>query len=178
MATTTRPFTTPAPTTAAAARQLADTLAEQETSLAKAQRVARNDASFEAAQKAVADASLLDADRALASTVWETAAANPDIGIEGLFAAFMNMRTTSAIRGATLSQAGGVMDQTRPRFNDINVQISHVNNAADSLLRAEFGDALEGVIRARVDHAARSARDKVQTRTQDAGEAAAAGVKA
>ena len=70
------------------------------------------------------------------------------------------------------------MDQTRPRFNDINVQISHVNNAGDSLLRAEFGDALEGVIRARVDHAARVARDKVQARAQDAGETAAAGVKA
>ena len=171
-------LTAPAPTTAAEARRLADTLATQESALAKAQRVARNDASFEAAQKAVADASLLDADRAMASTVWETAAANPDIGISALFEAFVALRTASAVRSAHLSQAGGVMDQTRPRFNDINVQISHVNNAGDSLLRAEFGDALEGVIRARVDHAARSARDKVQTRTQDAGEAAAAGVKA
>ena len=69
------------------------------------------------------------------------------------------------------------MDQTRPRFNDIGVQISHVNNAADSLLRAQFGDALEGVIRSRVDHAAGIARDKVQALCTDAGEASASGVK-
>ena len=165
------------PTTAREAQALATQLASEESALAKAQREARSAAMFTAAEQAVSEASVFDAERAKANAAWESAAADPAVGIAGLFDAFVALRTASAVRSAHLSQANGVMSQVRPKLSDYGVQVEYINNAADSLLRAEFGDALEGVVRSRVDHAASVAGNAVQKRCTDAGEQAASKVK-
>ena len=180
MATTTRPFTTTAPTTAAEARRLADELAQQETALAKARREARDAATFAAAERILAtDATAAAADRDAAVAAWDAAAADPAATLEELFLAFVAMKAASATRAAIVAQAGGILGQLKPLRNEHSGQPQPYRfDTVDYLAPTQFGDALEDVIRARAERAADIARADVQTRSIEAGEQAAAKVKA
>ena len=181
MASTTRPFniTTTAPTTAAEARRLADTLAEQETALAKAQREARNDATFTTAEEILAtDAVDASADRDAAVAAWESTAADPAAALDELLSAFIAMKSASAKRAAIVAQANGILNSIKPLRNELSGQPQPYRfDTVDYLAPAQFGDALEDVVRARTQSAASSAGAAVQRRSQDAGEQAAAKVK-
>jgi len=178
-ASTIASLTTPAPTTAAGARALADQLGAQESALARAQREARNAAQFTTAQQILAtDAVTAAAARDTANAAWESAAAAPAVGLEGLFAAFVNMRVASAIRAGIVGQASGVLGQVRPLRNENSGQPQEYrSDVQDYLARAEFGQAVEGVITSRVEAQAGQARNETQARCTDAGEQASAKVK-
>lgn len=178
MATTSRPFHTP--TTAAEARKLADALAEQENALAKAQRLASDDARFTTAETILAtDAVEAAADRDNAAAAWQAAAADPSATLEELFLAFTGMRSASARRAAIVAQASGTMSQVRPLRNEHSGQPDQYRyDTTDALAPAAFADALDGVVRARAESAAQAARDEVQARTIGAGEQAANKAKA
>ena len=181
MATTTRPFniTAPAPTTAREAQALATVLAEQESALARAQRLASDAARFTTAEQILAvDAVQAAEDRDQAVRAWESAAADPAASLEELLGAFIAMRSTSARRAAIVAQASGVMGQVKPLRNEHSgAPDEYRHDTADSLLRVEFGDAIETFVRARVDASAQVARNAVQARCTDAGSAAVAKVK-
>jgi len=179
MATTTRPFNITAPTTAREAQALATVLAEQESALAKAQREARNEATFSEAQQVLAvEAVEADAERTATQLAWETAAADPMVGIEGLFAAFVAMRSASACRAIIVAQANGILTAVRPLRNENSGQPQEYrNDVTDYLLRATFADAIEVAINSRVGAQAGPAQASVQARCEAAGEQAAAGVK-
>ena len=181
MATTTRPFhiTTTAPTTAAEARALADELAEQESALGRAQREARTAAAFATAEEILAtDAVEAANDRDTAVAAWQAAAADPAATLEELLTAFVTMKAASATRAAIVAQASSVLDQIKPLRNPLSGQPqAHRHDTIDYLATATFADALEDVVRARVETAASSARHSVQTRSTDAGEQAADKVK-
>lgn len=180
MATATRSslksFTIPAPTTAREAQELANRLAEQESALARAQREARNDAKFEAAEHVLAvDAAQAAADRDQAVIAWNATAARGDSTLDELFRAFVAMREASARRAAIVAQADALMTSLKPRRSEVSGQpISYRNDVHDYLAQAEFGKALEDVIKGRASAAAGGARTDVQTRITDAGEQAAA----
>lgn len=180
MATTNRRpnFATPAPTTAAEARRLADQLTEQETATAKAQREARAAATFDAAEAILAtDAVQADEARQAAAEAWNATAADPAATLGDLLAAFTTMKATSAARAAIVAQASGVMGQVRPRRSEVSGQpVDWRHDTVDYLAPLQFADALEDVVRARVEAAARTARDDVQARCQAAGEQAARAV--
>ena len=177
-ASTIASLTTPAPTTAREAQALATVLAERESALAKAQREARNEATFDAAEQILAAAAVqAAAARDKANAAWAAAAADPKVGLEGLFAAFVNMRVASAIRAGIVGQASGVLGQVRPLRNENSGQPQEYrSDVQDYLARAEFGQAVEGVITSRVEAQAGQARNETQARCTDAGEQAAARV--
>ena len=182
MATTTRPFhiTTTAPTTAAEARALADTLATQESALAKAQREARNAATFATAEEILGGEGVEAAnDRDAAVAAWQAAAADPAATLDELLGAFVAMKSASATRAAIVAQASGILTQVKPMRNEHSGQPQPYRyDTVDYLAVAQFGDALEDVVRSRVEAAAHAAVRSVQTRTTGAGEAAAAAVTA
>ena len=181
MATTTRPFhiTTTAPTTAAEARALADALATQESALAKAQREARNAAAFATAEEILAtDAVEAANDRDAAVAAWQAAAADPAATLDELLGAFVAMKSASATRAAIVVQASAILGQIKPLRNKLSGQPqAYRHDVIDYLATATFADALEDVVRARVESAASTARHSVQTRSTDAGEQAADKVK-
>jgi len=179
IASLTTPAPTPAPTTAAEALQLAEQLASQESALAKAQREARNDAMFSEAQQVLAvDAVEATTARDKANAAWEVAAADPQVGIEGLFAAFTAMRAASAIRAIVVGQANGILSAVRPLRNEHSGQPqAYRNDVQDYLQTAIFADAIEVAINSRVGAQAGQARTETQARCTDAGEQAAARVK-
>lgn len=168
-------LTTPAPRTAREAQALATVLAEQESTLIAAQRAARNDAQFDAAEQILAtDAVAADVVRNATQLAWNAAAADPKVGLEGLFAAFVAMRVASAIRAGIVGQASGVMGGIRPLRNEHSGQPqAYRNDVQDPLFRTEFGQAVEAAVAARVEAQAGLARNDVQTRAQDAGSVAA-----
>ena len=178
MATTTRPFniTESAPKTSADARALATVLAEQESLQAKAQRLARSDAMFSEAQQVLAvDAVKAADDRDAANAAWEAAAADPAVGIQGLFSAFVSMKAASAKRAAIVSQGSAIQGLSRPKRNEFSgAPEEYRHDVADSLLRADWSAAVDDCVRARVDHAAQIARNEVQRRCTDAADDAAA----
>lgn len=175
----TTPTPTPAPTTAREAQALATVLAEQESALARAQRLASDEARFTEAGKILAtDAVEADAERTATANAWNEATADPAVGLEGLFAAFVAMRVASAIRAGIVGQASGIMGGIRPLRNENSGQPqAYRNDVQDPLFRAEFGQAVEGAITSRVEAQARQARHATQERSASAGDAAAAKVK-
>jgi len=180
MATTTRPFNTaPAPTTAREAQALATVLAERESNLARERRLASDAARFTEAEQILAtDAVQAAADRDAAVASWEAAAADPAATVDELFSAFTAMREASAKRAAIVAQTSGILNQVRPLRNEHSGQPQPYRfDTTDSLAVAQFGDALEDVIRTRVEHAAQVARNDVQSRSTDAGNTAAAKVE-
>jgi hypothetical protein len=179
MATTARPFNITAPTTAREAQALATVLAEQESALAKAQREARNNAMFTAAEQILAvDAVAASDDRDKAAAAWQSAAADPSASLEELLAAFIAMRSASAKRAAIVAQASGVMGSVKPLRNEHSGQPqAHRNDVQDYLQTAIFADAIEVAINSRVGAQAGQARTETQARCTDAGEQAAARVK-
>jgi len=62
------------------------------------------------------------------------------------------MRVASAIRAGIVGQASGVLGQVRPLRNENSGQPQEYrSDVQDYLARAEFGQAVEGVITSRVE---------------------------
>jgi hypothetical protein len=152
----------------------AEPVGDQESALAKARRQARDGAAYAEAQQVVLDSAALAAVYDSAEAAWRRASADPIVGVEGLFTAFVALRCASAARAAAVSQAGAVLDSIRPRRSPVSGEpIQHVNDGQDYLVSADFGPALESAIRARVAAAAADAARTVLARTDSAGQAAA-----
>jgi hypothetical protein len=169
-----------APATAAAAQALADRLAAQERDLADRRRAARLAAELQTVEELLdGEADQLAVARDAAQTAWDRAADDPDVGPDGLFAAWQALRIASAVRARHVAQASARWDALEPlRINGGPAQ--HRGDTVDYMAGPDafsFATALENVIRARVEAAAKATENSVTTRVQQAGSDAATKVR-
>ena len=185
MTTTARKTRTTTQETAESAAELYARAAARET--AERDLAARRRAARQAAEVAAAGNLLDGPDRDLADAAnrarhaWDAAVADDNIGPEALFALWMDMRRTSAVRAAHVSQASGKWDQLEPIRNDTSGQpTTHRPDVHDSLEpRGEltWALALEAVIQQRATNAAATARREVEDTIRQAGTNAAQAVE-
>lgn len=128
------------------------------------QRQARKDAELKAANDLLNEqAPELAKARDDAQAAWAEAAADPAVGIAGLFDAWCTLRCASAARAALIGQAGATLDGLEPLRHETSGQpIQHRSDTQDYLAQASFTAALEQTITDRAAQAAVRAGSGVQ----------------
>ena len=169
---------------AQAARAAADELEAAAVALAreddKAQRalVARQRPVAQAATVAAVEAALKVIDKPVdPPRAWADLAADPTVGLDELFKAWVALKSTSAARAAAVRAAGAILDANRPTFDDDGRLIPQRRDTHDILSEATLWPELEAVVALRVKAAATAAGQAIAQVAQDAGNAAAARTK-
>jgi hypothetical protein len=167
-----------------AARIEADNLtaaaAQLKTQLDTEQRalVARQRPFAEAATAAAARAALAAVDTPkVEPRPWVDALADPNVGLDGLFALWCEHRANHASRAAVVSAAGNALDSSDPRTGDDGQRLPWRRDTNDRMADALFLPAIEQAISIRTAAAAGAASQAVAQACNDAGAAAAAKIK-
>jgi hypothetical protein len=143
------------------------------------QRAARKAAELKAANDLLdKQAPELAQSRDAAQSAWAEAAADPAVGIAGLFDAWVTLRCASAARAALIGQAGSKLDGLEPLRHETSGQpIQHRADTQDYMAQSTFVAALEEAITARANRAAVHAGSGVQRALSDAATTALNAVK-
>lgn len=164
--------------TAAEAQEFANRLATEERDLAQRKEAARNTAAFETMETSLgAEASALSDAANAAVDAWSTAAADPKVGLDGLFTAWVALRVTSNVRSDHVAHASSRMGAIKPRTAPgSNHQIAYREDTNDTHARDQFMLAVEGAIAARVRAAVNAHRTEQQALVEKAADNAAAAI--
>ena len=103
--------------------------------------------------------------------------ADSSVGLDGIFASWLEHRASHATRAATVRVAGNHLDSNDPRTGDDGQPLPWRRDTQDRLEGALFLPAIEQAIEIRTKAAAGAAAQAVAQACNDAGAAAAAKVK-
>jgi hypothetical protein len=169
---------------AASARAAANDLEAQAIALAHEEDAAVR-ALVERQRLPVAAASATAARAALAAVdrpkvelrPWPEVLADASVGLDGLFAAWLEHRASHAARAATVRTAGAHLDSSDPRTGDDGQPLPWRRDTEDRMAGTSFLREVEAAVEVRTQAAAGAAAQAVAQSCNDAGTAAAAKVK-
>jgi hypothetical protein len=108
---------------------------------------------------------------------WADVLADPDVGLDGLFTAWCEMRSIAACRAKAVEAGGNILDSTDPRFAVNGERLPWRQDVHDRMEGALFLPAIEQAISIRTAAAAGAASQAIAAIANAAGAAAAAKVK-
>jgi hypothetical protein len=158
---------------AAEATQLQRQLDTEQRALVERQRIPVNIAEAAAVREALA---AIDAPQT-EPRPWVDVLADPTVGLDGLFTAWVEMRSLAACRAKAVEVGGNILNSVDPRVDQDGNPIAHRRDTNDRLDGALFLPVIQEAIETRVRAAAGRAGQDIAHIANTAGLAAASKIK-